>query len=65
MGNHACECQTANERRARRQFVSICRARARVELLIMGLEGKTLYFGLGREIARISRYNRLRWGFRP
>eukprot|EP00965_Chrysotila_dentata_P008826 287666-Pleurochrysis_carterae.AAC.1 len=30
--NSACECQMANERRARRQFIRICRARARVEM---------------------------------
>eukprot|EP00965_Chrysotila_dentata_P046401 1541817-Pleurochrysis_carterae.AAC.1 len=42
LGNHACECQTANDKRARRQFVSKCRARARVELRVSGLKSKTL-----------------------
>eukprot|EP00965_Chrysotila_dentata_P041774 1385788-Pleurochrysis_carterae.AAC.1 len=44
MGNHACEYQTANERCARRQFVSICRARARVELRIIGSRRRNARF---------------------
>eukprot|EP00965_Chrysotila_dentata_P261148 6214154-Pleurochrysis_carterae.AAC.2 len=40
LGNHAYECKTANERRARQQFISIYRARARVELLIIGSRGQ-------------------------
>eukprot|EP00965_Chrysotila_dentata_P081251 2682751-Pleurochrysis_carterae.AAC.1 len=51
MGNHACERQTANERCARQQFVSICRARPRVELLSFGLEGRTLYLIISVSIA--------------
>eukprot|EP00965_Chrysotila_dentata_P142493 4710534-Pleurochrysis_carterae.AAC.1 len=36
-GNHACECGTANERCAqRRQLASKSRARARVELRVIG-----------------------------
>eukprot|EP00965_Chrysotila_dentata_P260555 6213947-Pleurochrysis_carterae.AAC.4 len=32
--NRACECRIANERRARRQFISKCRARARGEMAL-------------------------------
>eukprot|EP00965_Chrysotila_dentata_P051079 1693121-Pleurochrysis_carterae.AAC.1 len=36
------EDRTPNDRRARRQFVSKCRARARVEPRVIGSFGKTL-----------------------
>eukprot|EP00965_Chrysotila_dentata_P254524 6211904-Pleurochrysis_carterae.AAC.1 len=38
--NSACECQVANERRARRQLISNCRARARVEMVIIWSRGQ-------------------------
>eukprot|EP00965_Chrysotila_dentata_P186181 6147937-Pleurochrysis_carterae.AAC.1 len=38
----AHEHRTAKDRRARRQFISKCRTRARVELRVFGLLGKTL-----------------------
>eukprot|EP00965_Chrysotila_dentata_P194871 6176641-Pleurochrysis_carterae.AAC.1 len=38
--NSACECQIASARRARRQFVSNCRARARVEMVIIWFRGQ-------------------------
>eukprot|EP00965_Chrysotila_dentata_P187635 6172261-Pleurochrysis_carterae.AAC.1 len=45
-----------NNRCARRQFVSICWARARVELENIGSRGQSaIYFGRDRGVARISR----------
>eukprot|EP00965_Chrysotila_dentata_P163838 5408887-Pleurochrysis_carterae.AAC.1 len=40
LGNCACEYRFANERRARRQFVSDCRVRARVEMVVFRSRGQ-------------------------
>eukprot|EP00965_Chrysotila_dentata_P097799 3233508-Pleurochrysis_carterae.AAC.1 len=40
LGNRACECQIANEKRARRQCASKCRARARVKMVIIWSRGQ-------------------------
>eukprot|EP00965_Chrysotila_dentata_P181296 5984319-Pleurochrysis_carterae.AAC.1 len=40
LGDSASECQIAKEGRARRQFVSNCRARARVKMVIFGSRGQ-------------------------
>eukprot|EP00965_Chrysotila_dentata_P202351 6181082-Pleurochrysis_carterae.AAC.1 len=42
LGDCVCDYRFTNERRKRRQFVSNCRARERVKMVIFGSRGQTL-----------------------